>query len=372
MPHPIRSVLAPLFAVLLAAASAPLRAQGAAPAPAGLAAGIDSLVQARLLARGVASAQVVVTRGDQVLLDRAWGFADLDTRRPADPATTYRIGSMAKQFTAALVLRLVDTGRLALDDSIGRWLGGLKPEWNGITVRQLLDHTSGVPREYREVSRVGEALPVDSLIAMAARSQAPIAPAGTTFLYSNTGYMLLGALVEARYGRPYADVLRDEIARPLGLASLEWCGDAEAADGAAKGYLRPPDGAVSPAPYLHPSQLLGSGGICSNAADVARWNRALHGGRVLSAASYAAMTTPRGVAAGRSVPYGLGLYVRATPGGGTVIVHDGATPGFMGENVWYPAEQLSVTLLTNTTVPGLGADANLTEVMGAMALGRQR
>jgi CubicO group peptidase (beta-lactamase class C family) len=173
--------------------------------------------------------------------------------------------------------------------------------------------------------------------------------------------------VEKLYGTSYATALRNEIAQPLGLSTLGWCGDTEPRGGA-KGYLRAPNGSVGLAPFLHPSQML-SGGVCSNAGDIARWNRALHGGKVVSAAAYAAMTTPRGVAATRSVPYGLGLYVRETTGGEKVIVHDGATPGYAGENVWYPAESLSVTMLYNTS-PQLGADRNLTEEMGAIVLGR--
>jgi D-alanyl-D-alanine carboxypeptidase len=371
MPHPIRFALAGLLAALpLAPLPSPLHAQQSGPSPAQLAARIDSVVQAEVLAHGVSSVQIVVTHGDQTLLSRAWGVADAAAQRPADAATTYRLGSMGKQFTAVLVLKLVDEGRLALADPIGRYLTGLKPEWNGLTIEQLLNHTSGVPRDYRQMSRAAEVMTTDSLIAMAARSQAPTAAAGTTFIYSNTGYMLLGALVEKLHGKPYRDVLQDQIARPLGLASLGWCGDTEAAAGAAKGYFRAPDGTAGTAPYLHPTQMLGSGGICSNAADVAAWNRALHGGRVLSAASYAAMITPRGVAANHGSPYGLGLYVRATPGGGTVIVHDGATPGYVAENVWYPAESLSLTMLTNTTTGALDADTNLTEVMGRIVLGR--
>lgn len=276
---------------------------------------------------------------------------------------------MSKQFTAALLLKQVDRGTLGLDDPIGRYLAGLKPEWNALTIEQLLNHTSGAPREYRDVKRISENLPADSLIALATRTNAPTEPAGTKFVYSNTGYMLLGALVEKVYGKSYGAALRDEIARPLGLATLGWCGDTEAGPGSAKGYVRPPNGTTTEAPYIHPSQLL-SGGVCSNAGDIARWNRALHGGEVLSAASYAAMTTPKGVAASRSVPYGLGLYVRETRGGGTVIVHDGATPGYRNENVWYPAESLSVTMLTNTITAGVDANSNLTEVMGSIALGR--
>lgn len=159
--------------------------------------------------------------------------------------------------------------------------------------------------------------------------------------------MLLGALVEKLYGKSWGAALRDEIAQPLGLETLAWCGDleaagshAEAAGSHAKGYYGQPDSTAGPAPFLHPSQLL-SGGVCSNAADVARWNRALHGGKVLSAATYAAVTTPTGVAAELSSPYGFGLYVRPTTGGETVILHDGIdTGGYSNENVWYPDESL--------------------------------
>ena len=328
---------------------------------------IDSVVQADVLGRGVTGVSIVIARGDQTLLERSWGFADVEAKRPVDASTTFRLGSMSKQFTAALLLKQVDRGRLALTDTIGRYLTGLKPEWTGLVIEQLLNHTSGVPREFREPKRIAEQLPSDSLLAMAARSTAPTAKPGTAFIYSNTGYMLLGALVEKLYGTSYAAALRDEIARPLGLSTIGWCADTESRGGA-KGYLRAPNGTVGLAPYLHPSQML-SGGICSSAGDIARWNRALHGGKVVSAASYAAMTTPRGVAATRSVPYGFGLYVRETEGGEKVIVHDGATPGYAGENVWYPAESLSVTMLYNTS-PQLGADLNLTEVMGRIALGR--
>jgi CubicO group peptidase (beta-lactamase class C family) len=363
MTRPLRYALASLLATL---PLAPLHAQQ--PTPARLAASIDSFVQAEVLARGVTGVSLAIARMGEAPIERSWGVADTATRRRIDSSTAYRIGSMSKQFTAALVLKQVDRGRLSLNDTIGRYLAGLKPAWNGLTIEQILNHTASLPRDWRVPARVGEDMPRDSLIAMAARATAPTRPAGSGFAYSNTGYMLLAALVEKLYGRSYGDVLRDEIARPLGLATLGWCGDLEAAGRVAKAYHRTPDGTLGAAPYIHPSQML-AGGICSSAGDITRWNRALHGGKVLSAASYAAMTTPRGAAMRAAVPYGLGLYVRPTPGGGTVIVHDGTTPGYTGENVWYPAERLSVTMLTNTT-GSLSSDLNLTEAIGRIALGR--
>ena len=355
-----------LAGLLALASTTSLHAQR--PDAARLTASLDSFVQANVLARGVTGASIVIARGGEAPIERSYGFADADARRRVDGATAYRIGSISKQFTAALVLKLVDQRKLSLSDTIGRFIAGLKPEWNGVTIEQILNHTAGLPRDWRVPARAGEDMPRDSLIAMAARSTAPTPPAGTRFGYSNTGYMLLAALVEKLHGKPYGAVLRDEIARPLGLSTIGWCGDMEAAGRVAKPYHRTPADTLAPVPYIHPSQML-AGGICSNAADIAKWNRALHGGKVLSAASYAAMTTPRGTAARATVPYGFGLYARPTPGGGMVIVHDGSTPGYAGENVWYPAESLSVTMLTNTT-GRLGADLNLTEEIGRIALGR--
>jgi D-alanyl-D-alanine carboxypeptidase len=352
---------------MLACAPVLLRAQQGSADADRIGAAVDSIVQQEVLRRGVTGVSVVIARGARTVLERYWGFADVEGKRPTDASTRYRLGSISKQFTAALVLKQVDRGKLALTDTIGRFLTGLKPGWGGVTIEQLLNHTSGLPRDFRDPARIAENLPADSLIAMAARSTATQTPAGTAFLYSNTGYMLLGALVEKLYGRSYGAAVRDEIARPLGLSTLSF-GCEPASGTEAKGYRRAPDGTVSPTPEMHPSLTLGNGGICSTAGDLARWNRALHGGRVLSAASYAAMTTPRGAAVPR-VTYGFGLTVRPTPGGGTVMVHDGSTLGYSGENVWFPAESLSVTMLYNSS-PQLGANLNLTEAMGRAALGR--
>ena len=174
---------------------------------------------------------------------------------------------------------------------------------------------------------------------------------------------MLGVLVEKLYGKPYGVVLRDEIARPLGLTSLEYCGNVDRSREAA-GYERADTGPSTPLAPVNESQALGSGGVCSTAADMAKSNHALHGGRVLSPALYAAMTTPRGAA----IPahYGFGLYVRPAPWGAPAVVHGGQTSGFTSENAWYPADSLSVTVLYNAypRVPRGGTD-----IIGPLALG---
>jgi CubicO group peptidase (beta-lactamase class C family) len=342
-------------------AHAQLPAGNVRPAQAELAARIDSIVRTDILPRGFPSVSIAVTRDGKTLLERAWGVANVATGQKADVSTTYRIGSVSKQFTAALVLKLVDRGKVALTDSIGRHLTGLRPEWRAITIEQLLNHTSGLPRDFIDLKRVAENLSGDALIAMAARDTLVSKP-GTVYAYSNTGYMLLGALVEKLYGKPYAAVLRDEVAKPLGLKSLGVCDDV-ASGHAAVGYIRSSDGKIGPPNYLHVSQNLGAGTICATAGDIAQWNYALHNGRVLSAASYAAMTTPRGVARG----YGFGLSVRKSSWASPALVHDGVTNGFSSHNGWYPADSLSVTLLYNAR-PRLD-EAAMADFIGLIALG---
>jgi CubicO group peptidase (beta-lactamase class C family) len=353
-------------AALLISTSSSTEAQQ--PSPSRLSASVDSIIQADLISKGATSASLVITQNGKTLLERTYGFADVATQKKADKTTAYRLGSMTKHITAALLLKVADAGVLSLNDTIGKYVAGLKPEWNRRTIEQLLNHTSGLPREFRDPSNVGTYKSTDSLVAQAASVNAPTADAGTKFIYSNTGYMLLAAVVEYIYGSDYGTTVRDEIARPLGLKSLGWCGDMEDSGRVAKGYIKPPNDTLRPAPYIHPSQLL-AGGLCSNAADIAKWNNALHTGQILSDELYKAMTTPRGIAATAPVPYGFGMYVRETPGGGKVLLTDGATPGYSNENVWYPAEKLSITLLTNTSGP-LGADTNLTEAIGRIVLGR--
>ena len=351
-----------LLASLLAAPLVSIAGAQTPPSASVLAAQVDSVVRVDVLAQGMPSASVVIMRGNDVVLERAWGVADAATGRKAEPSTTYQVASVSKQFTAALVLKLVDRGKLSVADPIGRYLPGLRPEMQAITVDQLLNHTSGLKGDFRRQERATELTSRDSLFAMAARDSLAARP-GTAYLYSNTGYMLLGMLIEKLYARPYADALRDEIAKPLGLESLWFCEPARNAD--AQSYMRSPQKAPAPLPSIHPSQLLGSGGICSTARDIATWNRALHGGRVLSAASYAAMTTPHGVAAPKA--YGYGLFVRPAPWGSMAMVHEGTTSGYASANGWYPAESLSVVVLYNG-VPRVPVDVD--GVITELAFGR--
>ena len=314
------------------------------PDAATLVAKIDSVVQVDVLAQGMPSVSVVVTRGNETLVERAWGLADVANGRKAEPSTFYQVGSLSKQFTAALALELVDRGRLSLSDTLGRFFKGLKPEFNAITVEQILNHTSGLKGDFRLPDRATTPITRDLLLALAARDTLAAKP-GTKFTYSNTGYMFAGAIIEKVYGKSYAEALRDEIARPLGLKSLALCTTDKS--GGAESYVRSDGAKPRPVESFHPTQMLGNGGVCATASDLAKWNRALHGGRVLSQASYQAMTTPRGAAAIDGAYYGLGLYVRPEAWGKNVILHGGTTAGYAAMSLWYPADSISVVVLYN-------------------------
>lgn len=335
------------FSRALAQASQPLT-------KAVVAARVDSMVGAYMAAKGPASLSVAVSRGGETLVERAWGLADVAANRPATAATVYKIGSVSKQFTAALLLKQVERGRLALTDSIGRHLTtGLRPEWRRLTIEQLLNHTAGLALDLKREGRNQDGVPTDTLIAWAARDTMRFAP-GARHAYSNVGYVLLGALVEKLYGRPYGQAVREEVARPLGLRTLGWCTDPGKDTTVATGYQYLGPGKLQPAPYAHPSKSLGAGGLCATAGDLAAWNRALHGGRVLAPASYAAMTTPRGA----SRAYGFGLQVTTTAWGAPARYHLGAEGMFAAENAWFPAESLSVTILANSFGPTNGFPSN--------------
>ena len=343
-----------LLAFWLFMASALLSAQTPAPPPGAatppLSERIAALVQTEILAKGVPSVSVAVMRDGKMLMEGAWGRADADKNRDASTSTVYPIGSVSKEFTAALVLKLVDRGRVSLSEPIGKYLQGLNPEVSAVTIEQLLNHTSGMPRDVRQPERRFESLSSEALVQMAAGAKLETKP-GTAFGYSNAGYMLLGALVEKGHGKSYGAALHDEIAAPLGLATLARCGDPK--PGEAAGYMNSA-GKLGPPPGMHHSQLLGAGGVCTTAADLVRWRHALHRGRVLSADSYAAMTTPRGAAV--SGNYGFGLYVRPAQWGDMAIVGGGqALSGHTAELHWYPGQSLAVALLYNAAprVPGV-------------------
>ncbi len=346
LPRPLRPIIALLTAVAVLTSGRAARAQSQlAPA---LTARVDSALNAAVAAGETAGISVAVARGDRVVYANAFGAAVVAPRRPATERTVYRIGSLTAQFTAAAVLQLVDDGKLSLDDPVARYVAGAPPAWRAVVIRQLLNHTSGIPsytslgaRWERSMSRD---VPPDSIIALVSGAPLDFQP-GAVFRYNNTGFFLLGLVIERASGERYADYVRRHLAEPLGLTSLHYCG-AQGADAEASGYSVQRNRYVPAAPVsmTHP---FSAGALCASARDLARWPALLAAGRVIPAATYARMTTPDTLTGGRRLDYGYGVRVRDFAGR-PVLEHGGGINGFASQLSFFPRDSLTIAVVANT------------------------
>jgi D-alanyl-D-alanine carboxypeptidase len=342
--HLSRAPIAFALAGLLALAGA--HAQSARPPTASsVGAQVETLMARFREDAGVAGVSVRVDRDGTALVRGGWGLADRASGRAASADTTYRLGSVSKQFTAALILRLVERQQVALDDAAERHLPEMPRKWRGVTVRQLLNHTAGVPEfTATGTSRWGTIMTPGELLSVVANNSLQFAP-GTKYEYSNSNYVLLALIAEKHYARPLAQILAQEIFTPLGMSASRFCEDAYGANGQARPYVRDDD-QLRDAPYRSMSHSFGAGGVCSTAGDVALWNRALHTGKVVAPELYQLMTTPVGAAVTEG--YGFGIAVKPIAGR-RAFYHGGLVPGFITVNAWIPPEAVSVTILTNTS-----------------------
>ena len=295
----------------------------------------------QLVAAGAPGAAALV-RDDHAVKRAASGVADLRSGRRMRPGLNYRAGSITKPFVATVVLQLVAEGKLLLSDTVERWLPGILPYGGQVTIRQLLNHTSGVPENsleplvilYTSPGGRSRAWTPRELVALIADQPPDFSP-GAAWSYSNTGYVLAGMIVEAATGRTLGRELTRRIIRPLRLRDTFFPVNRPDIPGPnPRGYSLPLDDEAGPLldfTVYNPSLAWGAGNLISDLGDLGRFFRALLGGRLLPPRLLAEMTTP----VDTGVPgygYGLGLAVLQTPSE-RLIGHDGAIPGFLN-NVW--------------------------------------
>ncbi|MGZ8413317.1 MAG: serine hydrolase domain-containing protein [Gemmatirosa sp.] len=341
-----------LAALALAIPLAPGRAQP--PASLRARAALDS-VAAATVARGQAAGLVAVAvRGRDTLVARAYGRADVENDVPMSLGHVFQLASITKQFTAVAVLTLVDSGLVALDAPIARYLPDAPVRGQPMTVRQLLGHTAGIPDFAEEArSRVIRRLdvPPESTLALVRDTPLYFAP-GALMRYSNTGFVLLGQLVERVGRKPYAAYVEERVLRPAGATSARFCDPEALVPRIARGYALGPSG-LRPAGFISPHVPWAAGGFCGTAADLTAWNAALHGargGRLLSPSSYAELTRAGTVHDGRRTRYGLGLSL-VEVAGRRAYQHGGDINGFTTFTAYLPDDSLSVTVLVNTQGP---------------------
>lgn len=360
--RPVRLMLA-----LAAALAAQAAAAATPPTAAEFAGYADKLLSEsfRTDAPGVA---VIVMRGDEVLYRGARGEADLDADVALTPADRFRIASVTKQFASAGLLTLVDAGKVALDDPLSKYL----PDYPGaskITIEQLLNHTSGI-KSYTDIPGVMEG-PIERDLTTAQlvntfRNETPDFAPGEGWHYNNSGYVLVGAVIEAVSGQPWHQYLDQALFKPLGMKHTGYGADPAVIAGQVKGYTMQGE-AVAPAQAISMTQPHAAGALVSTVDDLARWNRALHEGRVLKPATYARMITPAGKA--KDVGYGYGI-TASTVRGVPALTHSGGIPGFTSQLTYLQGPDLTVAVLQNNDVPAPAQDTGaLARRLAGAALG---
>jgi len=333
-------------------------AHGQSVGDAALVRALDSAAAAHVENEMVAGVSVGVVRGGDTLLLKGYGEVDLewDVPTPLEATPSYEIGSMTKQFTAAAVLLLVEDGRLDLDADFTEYLPEFDTGGRHVPLRRLLDHTSGI-KGYTEMPVFAELsmkkLPRDTLVSLVEKEPFDFEP-GTALIYNNSAYFLLGLIIEAVSGQSYQEFLGERIFTPLGMENTYYCSERTIRKGRAHGYDGTPNGLVRKG-YLDHTWPYAAGSLCSTVGDLVRWNQALHGGRVLSEASYEAMTTPMPLLDGTPTRYAMGLGVSGS-GRHRVLAHGGGINGFLSDGRYYPEEELTIIVLQNSTEPqGPGA-----------------
>lgn len=320
---------------------------------------VDSIARGVLMETGAPSASVAVVRGGVIAYEQAYGTARINPDVTATPQMRYAIGSVSKQFTATAILLLAEEGKLKLDDPVSRYLPGLT-RGGDVTIRQLLSMISGYqdywPQDYvmvdmqrpvtaREIMQRWAAKPLDF-------------EPGSKWQYSNTNYVLAGAIVEKVSRMAFLDFLRQRIFTPLGMTTVANydAGPLSASDAAP--LLRNGLGPLRLAPKEGPGWLFAAGQLAMTAHDLALWDIGIMDQKVLKPASYRAQQTDMLLTSGLSTGYGLGVDVGQL-GEHRRISHTGAVSGYTTSNQVFPEDRAAVVVFTNIYPGGGGASSRI-------------
>jgi CubicO group peptidase (beta-lactamase class C family) len=308
---------------------------------------IDQAANDTLHITGVPGASIAIVVGGKIVAERAYGLARLSPAVPVSTSMPFAIGSVSKEFTSALILKLAEAGKLSLDDYVEKYFPQLT-QAKDVTIRMLLTHTSGYEDFW----------PEDYFPAIFSKPTTPLALAenwgekkldfspGTQWQYSNTGYAIAALIAEKAGGAPFFDQLRAQVLAPL---KLKTAGDYNAhgiPPGGPLGYQRYGFGPPRPAPLDQPGWSFGSGELSMTAHDLAQWDISLIDRSLLSPASYQALETDAVLPGGKHTGYGLGVQV-GVKAGHRYIAHTGEETGFVSSNIVFPDDRDAVAVLTN-------------------------
>ncbi|HXW13327.1 MAG TPA: serine hydrolase [Terriglobia bacterium] len=284
---------------------------------------------------------VLVARGNEIILDKGYGFAILEWGVANSPATKFRLGSITKQFTAASILLLEERGKLSISDPVKKYMPDAPAAWDKITIFNLLTHTSGIPNftSFPDYASLEPFTTTPTQLVKLFRDKPLDFPPGEKMSYSNSGYVLLGYLIEKISGESYEKFVQENIFTPLGMKDSGYDSNSAIIPHRAAGYSPGPNGPIN-AGYINMTVPLSAGGLYSTTEDLLRWEQGLFGGKLLSPASLQKMTTPF------KNDYACGLMVH-TANGRKLIAHGGGIEGFNTILAYYPEDNLTVVALSN-------------------------
>ncbi|MFT6795828.1 MAG: CubicO group peptidase (beta-lactamase class C family) [Maribacter sp.] len=343
------SILITLFA-LLALASCKNEKNSSPTAISDLESYTDSLFQSSLDSTFIAGGAILVHQKGKTLLKKAYGQASLELEVPMPENAIFEIGSVTKQFTAVAILKLVEDGKLALEDDFTQYLD-YDTKGRKITIDQLLNHTSGIA-SYTEIEEFGslvpQELPRDSLLRILETKDFLFEP-GEALIYNNSAYFFLGLIIEKVTGKTYEKYLKEIIFEPLGMHNTQYCSNSKVFKNKAYGYDYTPAG-LNQKEYLNHIWPYAAGSLCSTTEDLLIWMKAIHNGDFLTQQQYQELITPKTLNDSTPLRYAMGIS-HFNNYGNEEIGHGGGINGFLTQTVFFPQKDLYIISVTNTTGP---------------------
>ena len=317
------------------------------PSTKGLDDRIDAIAR-QTLSRPVAGISIAMARNGQLVLARGYGMANLEHSVPVTPETVFHIASISKNIEAAVVLQLVEQGRLRLDDDVTKYVPEAPTHGAHVTVRQLLNHTSGIysftslpdaaENERRDLTH-------DQVLGLIKDKPLDFEP-GTSWRYDNSAFYLAGMVVERVTKQDYGFYVREHIFGPLGMHSASLCDARMVVPRLASGY-ETDHGQLANASFLSWKLPFAAGAVCATAIDLLKWQAALDDGRVIGPSSLSLMRTPTALADGTKIDYGLGARLGVLDGH-CLLGHTGSGGGFQTVLMSLPDDHLTIVVLVNT------------------------
>jgi CubicO group peptidase (beta-lactamase class C family) len=315
-------------------------------------ANVDSYIESQLRDQHIPGLALAVVHDSKLVKSQGYGLANIELNVPVKPETVFQLGSIGKQFTATAVLLLAEDGKLSLDDPIAKYFPTAPRTWRNITIRRLLNHTSGLA-DYTDdtyvrpggLTDLRATLTDDEIFRRFTTLPFDFRP-GEKWKYSNTGYAILGFLIHKVSGQSYGDFLDARVFKPLGMTATRVISESDIIPNRSAGYLLVKN-EIQNQNWVAPHwNTLADGALYSTSADMAKWDAALSDGAILKPTSYAQMWTPAPLNSGKSYPYGFAWDITAI-NGHRLLEHGGAWQGFTAHYARYPDDHLSVIVLTN-------------------------